>query len=202
MKNKTVLHFFDWLGTALLVNLLVLLTSFPLITFGSALSGAAAVYQQVAEGSNSNLVRTFFHHFRENFISKLLLTSLLFVSVFFVSFDFFLLSQLLTNDLLAVMLYMALIFSLIILSLTFLNLFTIINFTQTRKIKELLFQSFFFTMGRLGDSLKIIVVSVLPFFIMLISPYFGVFLFLVLGFSCPVYLSYSTVKRGKQWIVI
>lgn len=114
----------------LLLGLVWLICAFPIVTIYGATVSLMYVIDQWHEGESGNILRLFFHKFKERFFVKLLISFGFLISISVIYVDFTILSNLLSDDQKIITI---LIVTLLVLLMLFINLAFIDS--RTKKVK-------------------------------------------------------------------
>ena len=171
----------------LVLNILIILTSLPIVTVGASLTAAYTVTTKMIQTDDTKVIKYFFESFRSNFKKSLLLWLPLLVISTILGIDWLYLIQ--TNQ----------VTSLLTIGVSVFSLFTIqclqiIFFYLSRyeiSLKEMIKNTLLIGFQQPFKSVLLVVVGLFPYILMLLSPYlfvFNVYISLFIGLSFNLFL--------------
>jgi uncharacterized membrane protein YesL len=191
-------RFFGTIGDIIALNLLFLLCSLPIVTFGASFTSLHFALLRRRQHSDSSAVRDFFQSFRQNFRQSTLAWLTMIVLIIVISADFGTFGPDGVMPFLPFY-YLILLLS-IILFFTSLYIFPVIAAFEN-SLKQLWIQSFFLAARNLPRTILIAILTVVPLAVTLLNATLMLhllILWLMAGFSliawCTSYLYYSAFR--------
>lgn len=168
-------RFFSAVGDLILLNLLLLLSSLPLVTIGPAICAALQVLILHSEGKESGMIEPFLRMFRKNFCLTIP-TWLGFLGVLILLImQYFLIASLERNMIWATLLCIwALAFGLIFSSAFY---FLFLAGRYDNRVQTHLKNAFLLSVGNIPRTLTLLAVNLCPFLLLLFAP--AVFFYLI-----------------------
>lgn len=182
---------FGTLGNMIIVNLLFLLCSIPVITFGAAFTSMYYALLRSLKYGDSSLVRDFFGSFRQNFRQSTLswIISIIFIIVFTADIGMFGPSGVYP----VTAIYYLIIVLAVIVMITAMFVFPVIA-TFRNTLKNLWIQAFFLAAKNIPIALAVLVLNVVPLYLSLTSPSpqifcTALFIWIVAGFGAVAWIN-------------
>lgn len=182
---------FGTLGNMIIVNLLFLLCSIPVITFGAAFTSMYYALLRSLKYGDSSLVRDFFGSFRQNFRQSTLswIISIIFIIVFTADIGMF--GPRGVYPVTAI--YYLIIVLAVIVMITAMFVFPVIA-TFRNTLKNLWIQAFFLAAKNIPIALAVLVLNVVPLYLSLTSPSpqifcTALFIWIVAGFGAVAWIN-------------
>lgn len=182
---------FGALGNMITVNLLFLLCSIPVITFGAAFTSMYYALLRNLKYGDSSLIRDFFSSFRQNFRQSTLswIISVVFIIVFTADIGMFG-----PNGVYPVTaIYYLIIVLAVIVMITAMFVFPVIA-TFKNTLKNLWIQSFFLAAKNIPIALTVLVLNIVPLYLSLTSPSpqifcTALFIWIIAGFGAVAWIN-------------
>lgn len=182
---------FGTLGNMITVNLLFIVCSIPVITFGASFTSMYYALLRNLKYGDSSLIRDFFSSFRQNFRQSTLswLISVIFMIVFSADIGMFGPNGVYP----AAAIYHLIIVLAVIVAITAMFVFPVIA-TFRNTLKNLWIQAFFLAARNIPFALVILFLNIVPLYISLTTPspqIFGtaLFLWIVTGFGLIAWIN-------------
>lgn len=182
---------FGTLGDMITVNILFLLCSIPVITFGASFTSMYYALLRRLKYGDSSLTRDFFSSFRQNFRQSTLswIFSIIFVIVF--SADIGMFGPNGVYPMTAI--YYLIIVLAVIVTITAMFVFPVIA-TFQNTLKNLWIQAFFLAAKNILPALAILILNVVPLYLSLTSPSpqifcTALFIWIIAGFGAVAWVN-------------
>lgn len=200
-KISTVLN---TIGDLIILNLLTVLLSIPIVTFGAAFSSMYQIVLKIVRKEEGHIVSSYFKAFRENFKKSTAIWLIGSGISLFIYFDIFLLRHYNSSP---ARIYGGILFVLMLFILTFLyfSLVTACYFENT--LKNTIVNGVKFCVIHILVSILLMMLTIAPFMGLYVS-YRIIPLILILGFSGPAFIcgiyfvdlfrKYEPRKKGTE----
>lgn len=184
-------RFFGTLGDMITVNLLFILCSIPVITFGASFTSMYHALLRRLKYGDSSLARDFFRSFKQNFRQSTLswVISVVFVIIFSADFGMFGPGGVYP---VTTIYYLILVLS-VIFAITAMFVFPVIAAFQNT-LKNLWIQAFFMAAKNIPSALAVLFLNIVPLYLTLTTPVpqiFGtaLFVWIIAGFGCIAWIN-------------
>lgn len=171
----------------LVLNMLIILTSIPIVTIGASLTSAYEVTTRMIQTDEIKVVSCFFGSFKSNFKKSTLLWLPLLVASVILGIDWFYLIQM--NQLTSWLTLGVLVFSLVAIQCLQVIFFYVSRYEIG--LKEMVKNTILIGIQQPVKSLLLLLVGGFPYLLMLLSPYlfvFNMYMSLFIGLSFNLFL--------------